>query len=89
MPKTNIDLSCASETQLNNFRQSDESWDDARIILAQSNDPHMQFFAFSVYEDWIATRWRFVADDRKADLAAHLLNMAVTTGKVRQSSRQW
>jgi hypothetical protein len=70
------------EASLSAFRQSDSSWDDAREILSQSSDPSLQYFALSVYEDWIATRWKLVPDVRKADLVGFLMDVAIQSGKV-------
>lgn len=46
-------------------------------------DPNLQYFALSVYEDWIATRWKLVPDSRKAELLTFLMDMALQSGKVR------
>jgi len=71
------------ESTLSSFRQSDESWDDAKHMLSHFTDPHLQYFALSVYEDWIATRWKLVPDSRKAELLSFLMDMAIQSGKVR------
>ena len=42
----------------------------------------MQYFALSVYEEWIATKWKIVPDARKAELIAFLLDLGIQHGKV-------
>jgi hypothetical protein len=69
------------ESSLATIRQSDTAWDDARYILEQNSDPSMQYFALSVYEEWIATKWKIVPDARKAELIAFLLDLGIQHGK--------
>lgn len=70
------------ESTLSGFRSSETSWDDARQILEQQTDSHMQYFALSIYEEWIATKWALVPDARKSDLLYFLFDLAVQSNKV-------
>lgn len=70
------------ESTLSGFRASETSWDDARHILEQQTDSHMQYFALSIYEEWIATKWALVPDARKSELLYFLFDLAVQPNKV-------
>ena len=74
------------ETELSSYRRSNESWEEAKALISQSSDPVLQYFGCSVYEDWIACRWKLVPDENKADLGQFLFNFIVNNYKVRNCS---
>lgn len=74
------------ESLLSAYRSSNESWEEAKMFITQSADPLLQYFGCSVYEDWIASRWKLVPDANKAELGQFLFDVIISQHKVR--SRQ-
>ncbi|ODV64326.1 exportin CRM1 [Ascoidea rubescens DSM 1968] len=62
---------------LTKFKQHPNSWENAGLILEQSNDSRSKFIALSILENLIQTRWMALPNDQRLGIRNFLVNMII------------
>lgn len=67
----------AHET-LSQLKSNSETWRVVGTILQLSSDSNTRFFALSILEECIATRWNILPEEQKAGVKQYITDMAIT-----------
>ncbi|CEM16917.1 unnamed protein product [Vitrella brassicaformis CCMP3155] len=62
---------------LNELKGHPESWTHVDTILGNSSNPNTKFFALSILENCIATRWKVLPKDQKEGMKTYVVNLTI------------